>query len=146
MRPAPLVLQVLISTMLSTRSYAGIVSFGGPTLGPLFGTFLNQASWRWNLAVLPFFSFATLVLYAATVPESHRVTIARKQLEQRQKEHAKQVEKLCEEGKMTRPTEDRSKRELGGPSLMQRYKTALSMPFVLLFTEPIVGIVCIYTA
>ncbi|PWN45465.1 MFS general substrate transporter, partial [Ceraceosorus guamensis] len=123
-----------------------IVSFGGPTLGPLVGTFLNQASWRWNLAVLPFFSFATLVLYATTVPESHRVTIARKQLEQRQKEHEKEVEKLCEEGKMTRSTGDRSNRELGGPSLMQRYKTALSMPFVLLFTEPIVGIVCIYTA
>lgn len=120
-----------------------LVSFGGPTLGPLIGTFVTEeAGWRWNLRILPIFSFAILVVYALVVPETYRPTLEhrRAQLERRQ---ARQ--KALEEGKTKEDDNDDadSSKKI---SLSQRYSTALKRPFVFLLTEPVIMIVSLYTA
>lgn len=112
-----------------------LVSFGGPTLGPLIGAFVvSRADWRWNLRILPIFSGIILVIYAFTVPESHRATIARKQAARREREMvAEEDGDDMEKGLGMKPSA-LNKRQLPGPTLAQRYKVALMRPFIFIFT------------
>ncbi|PWN91771.1 MFS general substrate transporter [Acaromyces ingoldii] len=107
-----------------------LVSFGGPTLGPLVATFITEeVGWRWNLRTLPIFSAVVLALYAFTVPESHRATLLRRQRRRRGEKE------FGEDGK-----------QMPSLSISQRYAIALKRPFVFMFTEPVIIIVGLYTA
>ncbi|CAO1631306.1 unnamed protein product [Sympodiomycopsis kandeliae] len=119
-----------------------IVSFGGPTLGPFAGSWLTEkCGWRWNMRMLPIFSFVALCLYAFTVPETHRPTLLRKQHHRRRLEMERDPEKRDSSGLF-----DGQCAELPMPSLKQRLITALKRPFIYLFTEPLVMMICLYTA
>lgn len=94
------------------------------------------------MRVLPIFSFVALCLYAFTVPETHRPTLLRSQQRRRQRRSDNDPEAGCgskgdgKEGIAVQPT----------PSLRVRLSAALKRPFIYLFTEPLVMIVCAYTA
>lgn len=127
-----------------------IVSFGGPTLGPFAGSWLTErAGWRWNMRVLPMFSFVALCLYALTVPETHRPTLARKQQRRWRKrlERSRNPNDEDPEEKGTSPGVNApTAKETPSPSLKQRLTTALKLPFTYLLEEPLVMVVCLYTA
>lgn len=96
------------------------------------------------MRVLPIFSFFALCLYAFTVPESHRPTLLRKQ-QQRWRKELQRRDDL--ESKASSGPEDHNTRSAAPtPSLKERLITALKRPFVYLFTEPLVMIVCFYQA
>ncbi|KAK0550584.1 hypothetical protein OC846_003599 [Tilletia horrida] len=126
-----------------------LVSFGGPTLGPIVGTFALRAGFRWNLRLNPIFSGTALILYAFTIPETHRPTLLRRQ--QRARERALMAQSDLgqeEEGIKNREAaleKQRLMRQPAGPSILKRYKMAMTTPFKLL-KEPLVIIVCMYTA
>ncbi|KAE8211621.1 hypothetical protein CF327_g4643 [Tilletia walkeri] len=120
-----------------------LVSFGGPTLGPIVGTFVLRVGFRWNLRLNPIFSFVALVLYTFTIPESHRPTLLRRQ--QRARERAIQSsDQLGKEESEVAMNQRKFLRQPRG-STLQRYKIAATQPWKLL-TEPLVIIVCAYTA
>lgn len=101
-----------------------ICAFGGPTLGPLCGSFIQRdAGMRWNLRVIAIYISLTSI-GAALVPETHGTTIVKREL----KRAVRSPPKL-------------SKNEL--TSLL---RVALSRPFIYLFTEPICTVVCLYLA
>jgi len=99
-----------------------LVSFGGPTLGPLCATFITEeVGFRWNLRVLPIFSGLILVVYAATIPETHRATLLKRQ------EKKERGTAGLELGVNTSSIAPR-------PTLGQRMSIALKRPLVFLFT------------
>lgn len=162
-----------------------LISFGGPTLGPFIGTWITErVGWRWNMRVLPMFSFVALLLYALTVPESHRPTLLARQQKAKAKRamqaakngdlEAQEAVSVGVESKTTASQinstantttgadaatteKDRETAAIRGaaaaalktipnPSLALRLKIALKRPFIFLFTEPLVMVVCLYTA
>lgn len=134
-----------------------LVSFGGPTLGPFAGTWLtDRLSWRWNMRTLPMISFVALCLYAFTIPESHRATLERKQKHKRVKALRKLVEQVGDDVEKTAPQHRQAMEDFAAleqhesrhsrPTLGQRMITSLQRPFVFLCTEPLIIVVCIYTA
>ncbi|KAE8186194.1 hypothetical protein CF335_g7516 [Tilletia laevis] len=121
-----------------------LFSFGGPTLGPIVGTFVLRVGFRWNLRLNPILSFVALLMYGLTVRESHRPTLLRRQ--QRARERALQnSDQLGKEESEVAMKQREMMRQPSGPSLLQRYKAASTMPWKLL-REPLVIIVCAYTA
>ena len=105
-----------------------LVSFGGPTLGPLCGTFITEnVGFRWNLRVLPMFSAVALLLYALTVPETHRATLLK---HQQKRHHNSGSLELAVSAGMPADT----------PTLAQRMSVALRRPFIFLFTGEWLGV------
>lgn len=104
-----------------------LVSFGGPTLGPLIGTFVTErAGWRWNLRVLPMFSFAILVIYILVVPETYGPTLEYRKV--------KKAQKACKSSIAEQGYTIELKQAPKRLPLSTRYSTALRRPFLFLFT------------
>lgn len=94
-------------------------AFLGASIGPLTGGFIVQrASWRWNLIVTAILVSVSWVLIIIGVDESYAPIL----LARMNKQHK-------------RPD---------GPSFASRYRLALTMPWKLLFTEPIVALTSLY--
>ncbi|CAO1627687.1 unnamed protein product [Parajaminaea phylloscopi] len=107
--------------------------FLAPTLGPLVGGFLGEAGgWRWLEALLAI--FAAVITIAGIF--MHSETYAPYLLRQR----AAKLTKMT--GVCYRSILDQG----ADPSLAASLKVALSRPWKLLFVEPIVFILSIYTA
>jgi multidrug resistance protein len=111
--------------------------FLGPSMGPVAGGFLGEhAGWRWNQGLMAAFSGVVWLSISLFVPETYAPLILRRRAEKLSKSNGKDqvyVSKL-DLGKTTAPT------------VAREFSVALSRPWVLLFSEPIVFITAIYLA
>ena len=119
------------------------ITFTGPCLAALLGAVaIHDSDWRWNLRSIPILFFSVLVLYALTVPETSAAVLL--QLNQRRLE-------------MDQRNEDRLHRKTHWLSellpsretlwvIASQVKQSMYVPWILLFEEPLVIIVCFYTA
>ncbi len=112
----------------------GTPIFLGPSLGPIVSGFLGQsASWRWIEGLLAALSGVTWLLYSLSVPETYAPVLLRMR--------AAKLSKLTGDVYI-------SKLDMGDrhKTMAVQFKTALSRPWVLLFSEPIVFITALYMA
>ncbi|GJC79781.1 citrinin biosynthesis cluster MFS transporter mrr1 [Colletotrichum liriopes] len=102
-----------------------VYSFGplnGPVLGPLMGGFLVEAfGWR-SLNWMSLISTAVGALFIMTVPETYRPTLLRKKAAQKRQEE--EDHRYWSDFDDTVP-------------IFRRIRTAVSRPFILSFTEPV---------
>ncbi|WFD31348.1 hypothetical protein MSPP1_002383 [Malassezia sp. CBS 17886] len=111
-------------------------TFAGPPLAALLGAVAVQDStWRWNLRTAPILSFASLALYALTVAETYPPVLLH---------HEQMHEAAVAQGRSSVWEYLPSHATLG--LLRARMRDALTAPWVLLFEEPLVAIICFYTA
>lgn len=106
----------------------------GPTLGPFIGGYLgSDEGWRWVMGLMSILAGAAWIMGVLMVPETYAPVI----LEKRAKALSQKTGKVY-------------KTELevqgGVRSASQVLRTALYRPWALLFAEPIVFILSIYTA
>lgn len=100
----------------------------GPAIGPLAGGFLSMnASWRWVAAVIALFAAVLTLVSTILLPETYAPVLLRKR--------AKRLTKAT--GKVYRAQQDVAK-PLDTKTL---FLNQLKVPFVLLFTEPIVAVI-----
>ncbi|KAF2215055.1 hypothetical protein CERZMDRAFT_105385 [Cercospora zeae-maydis SCOH1-5] len=108
--------------------------FMGPVLGPIVGGFTSEyAGWRWNQGVMAIFSGLLWVLGTFLVPETYPPVLLRAR--------ATELSKMT--GKVYKTQGDI---RAGETSFMEVFKTSISRPWILLFTEPIVLLLSIYMA
>lgn len=108
--------------------------FMGPVLGPIVGGFVGQTiGWRWIQGVMAIFTGVLWIIGSLLIPETYPPVILRK----RAKELSRKTGKVYK----TRGDIDQ-----GETSALEVFKTSLSRPWVLLFTEPIVLLLSIYMA
>lgn len=99
----------------------------GPAIGPVAGGFLSMnASWRWVAAVIALFSAALTAISSLLLPETYAPVLLRKR--------AKSLSKAT--GKVYRAQQDVAK-PLDKKALILNQ---LKVPYILLFTEPIVAL------
>lgn len=108
--------------------------FLGPTLGPIIGGFLGVAEgWRWIEGVMAIFTGVVWIMGSLTIPETYSPVILRRR--------AEKLSKIT--GKVYKSKIDV---DHGAKSAGQEFKVAISRPWILLFTEPIVFLLSIYMA
>jgi multidrug resistance protein len=106
----------------------------GPVLGPIIGGFLGMsAGWRWVMGFLGAFSGALWIIGTLLVPETYAPVLLRKR--------AAKLSQMT--GKVYLSKSDH---ERGKISLANSLNIALSRPWILLFTEPIVLLLSVYMA
>ncbi|GAB7348424.1 hypothetical protein MBLNU459_g6849t2 [Dothideomycetes sp. NU459] len=108
--------------------------FLGPTIGPIVGGFVGQTvGWRWIEGVMAIFTGVLWILGSLLIPETYPPVLLRRR--------AAKMSELT--GKVYRSRGDVDQ----GPTTFGKvFKTALSRPWLLLFTEPIVLLLSIYMA
>jgi multidrug resistance protein len=107
--------------------------FLGPAIGPIIGGFLGEdAGWRWVMGFLAAFGGAVWILGTLLVPETYAPVLLRAR--------AEKLSKLTGKCYVSAPDNAAG----GKPSLSKAFKVALSRPWQLLFTEPIVLLLSIY--
>ncbi|KAF7948368.1 uncharacterized protein EAE97_003779 [Botrytis byssoidea] len=108
--------------------------FLGPVIGPIVGGFLGESEgWRWVEGLMAIFTGALWIVGTLTIPETYSPVILRRR--------ANKMSSMT--GKVYK-----SKIEVdnGSKSISAEFKTALSRPWILLFTEPIVFLLSLYLA
>ncbi|KAJ8065196.1 hypothetical protein OCU04_005904 [Sclerotinia nivalis] len=108
--------------------------FLGPAIGPIVGGFLGESKgWRWVEGLMAIFTGALWIIGGLTIPETYSPVILRRR--------ANKMSSMT--GKVYK-----SKMEVdyGSKSFTAEFKTALSRPWILLFTEPIVFLLSLYMA
>lgn len=108
--------------------------FLGPTIGPIAGGFVGQyGGWRWVDGMTVIFTGVSLILGVLLVPETYTPYLLIRR--------AKKLSKMS--GKVYR-----SKLEVGKPprSAKAVFRTAIARPWIILFFEPIVLLLSIYSA
>ncbi|ESZ96910.1 MFS multidrug transporter [Sclerotinia borealis F-4128] len=108
--------------------------FLGPAIGPIVGGFLGETKgWRWVEGLMAIFTGVLWIIGGLTIPETYSPVILRRR--------ANKMSSLT--GKVYK-----SKMEVdhGSKSISAEFKTALSRPWILLFTEPIVLLLSLYMA
>ncbi|KIW38363.1 uncharacterized protein PV06_09336 [Exophiala oligosperma] len=107
--------------------------FLGPTLGPMIGGFIDLgASWRWLFGVLTLYSGALTFFGLLIVPETYAPVLLR--------QRAKLLTKVTGKTHMT-------KIDIDNPLTFHKMvRKSLVLPWALLFREPIVLLLTIYTA
>jgi len=107
--------------------------FVGPSLGPLIGGFINQyTSWRWTFYVLLIWSGANLGMIMLFVPETYHPILLRNKARKLRKETGDERWKS---------TMDRNTK-----SIPKTIGLSLQRPFQLLFLEPMVLNLCLFSA
>ncbi|TEY62317.1 hypothetical protein BOTCAL_0164g00160 [Botryotinia calthae] len=115
-------------------SIFAVAPFLGPVIGPIVGGFLGESEgWRWVEGLMAIFTGALWIIGSLTIPETYSPVILRRR--------ANKMSSMT--GKVYK-----SKMEVdnGSKSLSAEFKTALSRPWILLFTEPIVLLLSLYLA
>ncbi|SPO03703.1 probable mfs-multidrug-resistance transporter [Cephalotrichum gorgonifer] len=108
--------------------------FLGPVIGPIAGGFLGAgAGWRWVMGFQAIFSGFCWMLGTFAVPETYAPVLLRKRAEKLSKLTGKHYESAIDHAQ-------------GKISLAGSFKIALSRPWKLLFTEPIVFLLSLYMA
>ncbi|KAJ5151732.1 MFS general substrate transporter [Penicillium capsulatum] len=111
-----------------------IAPFLGPSIGPLVGGFLGQsAGWRWVQGLLAVFSGVVWLAVIFLLPETYPPLLMRKR--------AAKLEKIT--GKVYRSSLETEQTSL---PVHKTLIVALSRPWVMLFTEPIVLLLSLYMA
>jgi multidrug resistance protein len=111
-----------------------VAPFMGPALGPVVGGFLGEsAGWRWIEGFLAAFSGAMWLIGSAVVPETYAPVLLRRR--------AENLSKIT--GKVYR---SRTDIDNGKVTLGRTLKKALSRPWILLSSEPIVLVLSTYQA
>ncbi|TVY24708.1 Efflux pump [Lachnellula hyalina] len=107
--------------------------FVGPSIGPLFGGFINQYStWRWTFYMLLIWSGANLGLIVLLVPETYHPVMLRNKAQKMRKETGDERWKA--------PMEKMDK------SIPKTIAHSLKRPFQLLILEPMVTNLCLFSA
>lgn len=108
----------------------GAMPWLGPAVGPAIGGFLGQArGWRWVAAVAALFAATISVVHLIILPETYQPVLLRAR--------ANRLSDMT--GKVYR-----SERDAAKPfNLKELILTQLKVPYILLFTEPIVCILCL---
>lgn len=118
---------------LATSLFAG-APFLGPTLGPVIGGFLGEnAGWRWVQGFLAVFTGLVWMAETLCIPETYAPVLLRKR--------AERLSSIT--GKVYR---SKVEIERGRVSVRDAFLTALSRPWILLFSEPIVFLLSLYMA
>ena len=108
--------------------------FMGPVLGPIVGGFVGETiGWRWIEGIMAIFTGTLWIAGSFLIPETYPPVL--------QRERAKKLSKMT--GKVYKSQGDVDQ---GPQSFAHVFKTSLSRPWVLLFTEPIVLLLSIYMA
>ena len=109
--------------------------FMGPTLGPIVGGFVGETiGWRWIQGLIAIFTGVLWIVGTLTIPETYAPVLLRKRAEALSAQTG-QVYRSGLEIARGPP-----------PSGTERFKVALSRPWILLFREPIVLLLSIYMA
>lgn len=121
-----------------TRGLAGgiwaIAPFLGPTIGPIVGGFLGEsAGWRWVHGLLAIFSGVVWLALIVLLPETYAPLLMRKR--------AAKLHRIT--GKEYRSSLETTQTTI---SMQKHLLAALSRPWVMLFTEPIVTLLSLYMA
>ncbi|KAL1405665.1 hypothetical protein Q8F55_009304 [Vanrija albida] len=107
--------------------------FLGPAIGPVAGGFLSEkTSWVWVAAVIAIFSAVLTAVESVLLPETYAPVLLRKR--------AALLSKAT--GKVYRCPQDKAK----PLQVKQLFLNQLKVPYILLFTEPIVLITALYMA
>ncbi len=108
--------------------------FLGPVIGPIVGGFVGQTiGWRWLEGIMAIFTGTLLLFGALTIPETYAPVILQHRAAALSKRTGKHYISMLE------------KRQ-GRVTPKAAFEKALTRPWVLLFTEPIVLIISIYMA
>lgn len=108
--------------------------FMGPTLGPIVGGFVGESvGWRWLEGVMAMFTGGLWILSTFTIPETYAPLLLRKRAAKLSQETGKVYTSKLEVGRAK-------------PSLAESFKVALSRPWIMLLTEPIVLLLSVYMA
>ncbi|KAM0127510.1 hypothetical protein ACHAP3_008742 [Botrytis cinerea] len=108
--------------------------FLGPVVGPIVGGFLGETEgWRWVEGLMAIFTGVVWIIGSLTIPETYSPVILRRR--------ANKMSSMT--GKVYK---SRAEVERGSKSISAEFKTALSRPWILLFTEPIVLLLSLYMA
>ncbi|KAK9477420.1 major facilitator superfamily domain-containing protein [Lipomyces japonicus] len=107
--------------------------FLGPSLGPLFGNFIaHRLSWRWIIYVMIIWTGVMLILIFFFVPETYSPVLLRWKAQRLRKQTGNQ--------ELYAPIETLDR------SIMGTVVFSCKRPFQLLFLEPMVFSLCLYTA
>ncbi|KAH8675248.1 major facilitator superfamily domain-containing protein [Xylariales sp. PMI_506] len=108
--------------------------FLGPTMGPIAGGFLGDAAgWRWVCGLLASVCGLMLIIVMVIVPETYAPVLLRRRAEKLSKMRGKVYKSKLET--------DHTRKSVG-----EVLKKSLSRPWIMLFQEPIVLIISLYTA
>lgn len=108
--------------------------FLGPVIGPIVGGFVGQTiGWRWLEGIMAIFTGVLLIFGMLTIPETYSPVILQRRAAALSKRTGKKYISMLE------------KRQ-GKTTPKAAFSKALTRPWVLLFTEPIVLIISIYMA
>lgn len=109
--------------------------FMGPALGPIVGGFVGETvGWRWIQSVIAIFTGILWILGTFTIPETYAPVLLRKRA----------AALSAETGQVYRSGLEIARGP--PPTIAERFKVALSRPWILLFREPIVLLLSIYMA
>lgn len=118
---------------LAVMAYSS-APFLGPTLGPICGGFLSQsAGWRWVDGLTVIFTGVMLILGVVFVPETYSPYLLKRRADCLSKIHGKTYISKLEAGKPKRT----ARIVLGN---------AIARPWAILFLEPIVTLLSIYSS
>lgn len=123
------------------------VTFLGPPLAAILGTVaVRDASWRWNLRSIPIYAFVCLVIYAFTMPETYVPILIQHKIEREKEEMEERIEHHNWAYRMAHRIQHRLPSKSLLLLLWKRTIESLPLPWILLFEEPLVIIVCFYTS
>ncbi|KAL1304265.1 hypothetical protein AAFC00_000676 [Neodothiora populina] len=106
----------------------------GPALGPVIGGFLSETEgWRWVQGLMSIMSGVLWIVGMVGNPETYAPVLL----------HARAAKLSKLTGKVYKTRQDITNADVG---IVQIFKTSLSRPILLLFTEPIVLLLSLYMA
>ncbi|KAH7562609.1 hypothetical protein BM1_02129 [Bipolaris maydis] len=127
-----------MTTLAVTRFLAGALGSSpltnGGAIGPIVGGFVGQTvEWRWIQGVIAIFTGVMAILCALVVPETYSPVLL-----------SKRAAKLSQVTSKTFKSE--VELEGGKKTVSKAFTAALIRPWILLFCEPIVLLLAVYTA
>ena len=132
------------------NSFFRFATFSGPVLAALLGSVaVRDSDWRWNLRSLPISVFVALVIYAITGAETSPQAVAANAQRYEADRQALDATLHEEKGMFQRfalVARNHLPSRASLRTLAQAFRYELSVPWILLFEEPVVMVACFYTS